>query len=79
MVVELVILEEWTEILASSSRFRDPVSGHVLWDEIVKANSGVGGTFSNGFSYANPVDPATGQFIVNDDELRPDDLPTGLT
>ena len=64
---------------ASSSRFRDPVSGHVLWDEIVKANSGVGGTFSNGFSYANPVDPATGQFIVNDDELRPDDLPTGLT
>lgn len=64
---------------ASSSRFRDPVSGHVLWDEIVKANSGVGGTFSNGFSYANPVDPATGQFIVNDDELRPDDIPTGLT
>ena len=64
---------------ASSSRFRNPVNGHVLWDEIVKANSGVGGTFSNGFSYTNPVDATTGQFIVNDDELRSDALPAGIT
>lgn len=64
---------------ASSSRFRNPINGHVLWDEIVKANSGVGGNFSNGFSYANPVDATTGQFIVNDDELQPDALPAGIT
>jgi len=64
---------------ASSSRFRDPNSGLVLWDEIVKANSGQGGTFSNGFSYTNPADPSTGLQIVNDDELRSTDLPAGLT
>ena len=34
---------------ASSSRFRDPDTGLVLWDEIVKANSGLGGTFNRGF------------------------------
>ncbi len=64
---------------ASSSRFRDPNTGQVLWDEIVKSNSGQGGTFSNGFTYTNPVDATTGQFIVNDDELRDDALPAGIT
>ena len=64
---------------ASSSRFRDPDTGLVLWDEIVKANSGLGGTFNRGFSYTNPADPATGLQIVNDDELRDDDLASGLT
>ena len=64
---------------ASSSRFRDPNSGLVLWDEIVKANSGQGGTFSNGFSYTNPADPSTGLQIVNDDELGATDVPAGLT
>ncbi len=63
---------------ASDKVFRDPNTGLVLWDEIVKANSGQEGTFSNGFTYTNPVDPTTGQFIVNDDELRSDDLPAGL-
>lgn len=63
---------------ASSSRFRNPVTGHVEWDEIVKANSGVGGNFSSGYSFTNNVDPTTGQFIVNDDELRSTDLPAGL-
>ena len=64
---------------ASDVAFRDPNSGLVLWDEIVKANSGQGGTFSNGFSYTNPADPSTGLQIVNDDELRSTDLPAGLT
>ena len=64
---------------ASDGAFRDPNSGLVLWDEIVKANSGQGGTFSNGFSYTNPADPSTGLQIVNDDELRSTDLPAGLT
>ena len=63
---------------ASSSRFRNPVTGHVEWDEIVKANSGVGGNFSSGYSYTNTVDPSTGLFIVNDDELRSSALPQGL-
>ena len=64
---------------ASDGAFRDPNSGLVLWDEIVKANSGQGGTFSNGFSYTNPADPSTGLQIVNDDELESTDLPAGLT
>ncbi len=64
---------------ASSSRFRDTTTGHVLWDEIVKANSGQGGTFSNGFTYSNPVDATTGLFIVNDDELQANAVPAGLT
>ncbi|CAL2058516.1 TonB-dependent receptor [Tenacibaculum sp. 190524A05c] len=63
---------------ASSSRFRDPSTGLVLWDEIVKSNSGQGGTFSNGFTYNNVVDPSTGLFIVNDDELSSTDIPAGL-
>ena len=63
---------------ASSSRFRDPRTGLVLWDEIVKSNSGRGGNFSNGFTYNNVVDPSTGLFIVNDDELRSTDIPAGL-
>ena len=63
---------------ASSSKFRDPATGLVLWDEIVKANSGQGGTFSDGSTYANPVDASTGLFIVNDDELRDTDIPAGL-
>jgi len=63
---------------ASDKRFRDPNTGLVLWDEIVRANSGQGGTFSQGFTYTNPVDPTTGSFIVNDDELRSSDIPAGL-
>lgn len=64
---------------ASSSRFRNPDTGLVEWDEIVKANAGLGGNFSSGYSYTNPADPSTGLQIVNDDELRDDDLPAGLT
>ena len=63
---------------ASSSKFRNPDTGLVLWDEIVKANSGLGGNFSNGFSYSNPADPSTGLQIVNDDELRDSNMPAGL-
>ncbi|QTD39073.1 TonB-dependent receptor [Polaribacter batillariae] len=63
---------------ASSSRFRDPNTGLVQWDEIVKANSGQGGNFASGYSYANSPDPTTGTFIVNDDGLRSTDIPAGL-
>ena len=63
---------------ASDAAFRNPITGHVLWDEIVKSNSGQGGTFSNGFTFNNNPDPSTGLFIVNDDELRATDLPAGL-
>jgi outer membrane cobalamin receptor len=63
---------------ASDRRFRDPNTGHVLWDEIVQSNSGQGGDFSNGFTYNNVPDPSTGLFIVNDDELRSSDIPAGL-
>ncbi|NNC70106.1 MAG: TonB-dependent receptor [Flavobacteriaceae bacterium] len=63
---------------ASSSRFRDPSTGEVLWDEIVDSNSGQGGEFNRGFTYNNVLDPTTGLYIVNDDELRSDDLPAGL-
>ncbi|CAM1359906.1 TonB-dependent receptor [Tenacibaculum xiamenense] len=63
---------------ASSSRFRDPATGLVQWDEIVKANSGQGGNFASGYSYANVADPTTGTFIVNDDELSSGDIPAGL-
>jgi outer membrane cobalamin receptor len=63
---------------ASSSRFRNPDTGLVEWDEIVKANSGLGGNFSSGYSYTNPADPSTGLQIVNDDELGDSDMPNGL-
>ena len=63
---------------ASSSRFRDPGTGEVLWDQIVASNSGQGGNFSNGFTYNNVLDPTTGTFIVNDDGLRSSDIPAGL-
>ena len=63
---------------ASSSRFRNPNTGLVEWDEIVNANSGVGGNFSSGYSYTNPADPSTGLQIVNDDELSSTDVPAGL-
>lgn len=63
---------------ASSSRFRNPDTGLVEWDEIVKANSGLGGNFSGGYSYTNPADPSTGLQIVNDDELTDSSLPAGL-
>jgi len=63
---------------ASSSKFRNPDTGLVEWDEIVKANNGLGGNFSSGYSYTNPADPSTGLQIVNDDELRDSDMPNGL-
>jgi outer membrane receptor protein involved in Fe transport len=63
---------------ASDEDFRDPNTGLVLWDQIVNSNSGQGGTFSNGFTYNNVVDPSTGLFIVNDDELSSSDIPAGL-
>ena len=63
---------------ASSSNFRNPDTGLVEWDEIVRANSGLGGNFSSGYSYSNPADPSTGLQIVNDDELRDSSMPNGL-
>ena len=50
----------------SSGRFRNADTGQVLWDEIAKSNSGVGGTWSYGGGYSNAPDVATGLYIVND-------------
>ncbi len=54
---------------ASSSRFRSRQTGEVLWDQIVASNSGAGGTFSDGSTFANQPDFQTGTFIVNDADL----------
>ena len=62
---------------ASSSKFRNPNTGEVLWDEIVASNSGQGGNFNN-YSYNNVLDPTTGTYIVNDPDLGSTDLPLGL-
>ena len=43
----------------SSGRFRNADTGQVLWDEIAKSNSGVGGTWSYGGGYSNAPDVAT--------------------
>ncbi len=52
--------------------------GTFLFDELIKSNSGQGGTFNNGVTTNNSVDPSTGLFVVNDDELRSTDIPAGL-
>ena len=54
---------------ASDSRFRNPANGQVNWDKIFQSNSGKQTDFY-GFSYANVVDPATGLYIVNDQDER---------
>jgi hypothetical protein len=54
---------------ASDSRFRNPANGHVNWDKIFASNSGQQTEFY-GFSYKNVVDPATGLYIVNDQDER---------
>ncbi|WP_272150503.1 TonB-dependent receptor [Tenacibaculum aiptasiae] len=54
---------------ASDTSLRNPDTGEVLWDEIVKSNSGQGGTFSEGFTSTNTPDFQTGTFIVNDPDL----------
>ena len=51
----------------SSSRFRDPSNGYVLWDEIVRANSGGVGNLSNGRTFSTGLDATTGLYIVNDE------------
>ena len=57
---------------ASSSRFRNEMTGEVEWDQIVNSNSGQGGNWSGGYSYNNVVDAATGLYIVNDQDERVD-------
>ena len=52
---------------ASDSRFRNPANGQVNWDKIYASNSGQQTNFY-GFSYNNLADPATGLFIVNDQD-----------
>ena len=51
----------------SSSRFRNPSNGYVLWDEIVKSNGGGVANLSNGRTFSNSLDAATGLYIVNDE------------
>jgi hypothetical protein len=57
---------------ASSSRFRNEMTGEVEWDQIVNSNSGQGGNWSGGYSYNNNIDAATGLYIVNDQDERVD-------
>jgi len=58
---------------ASSSKFRNE-NGEVLWDAIAASNGGTNTEFSGEFNYNNEIDPYTSTFIVNDDEIRSDDL-----
>lgn len=53
---------------ASSSKFRNS-NGEVLWDQLVRSNSGQLGNFSGGFTYQNERDFDTGTFLVNDADL----------
>jgi outer membrane receptor protein involved in Fe transport len=55
---------------ASDSKFRNPATGEVMWNQIIASNSGGTGHFSDGSSYSNMIDPYTGTYIVNDDSLR---------
>lgn len=65
---------------ASDRNLRDTSNGLFLYDQLVRANSGQGGTFSNGVTFNNAPDFQTGTFIVNDPDLysgfREDDPPT---
>jgi len=63
---------------ASDSKFRDPDTGFVQWDEIIASNSGGTGTFSDGTTFSNPRDPYTGTFVVNNPNISSGDLP-GIT
>ncbi|TCP28081.1 TonB-dependent receptor-like protein [Tenacibaculum skagerrakense] len=62
---------------ASDRSLRDQ-NGVFLYDQLISSNSGQGGTFNNGVTTNNSVDPSTGLYIVNDDELRSTDIPAGL-
>ena len=62
----------------SSDRNLQGQNGTFLFDELISSNSGQGGTFNNGVTTNNSVDPSTGLYIVNDDELRSTDIPAGL-
>ena len=56
-MVEVVEQEIWKNgSYFSSGRFRNADTGQVLWDEIAKSNSGVGGTWSYGGGYSNAPD-----------------------
>ena len=52
----------------SSSRWRNPDNGYVLWDEVVKHNSGQTANWRYG-STSMGVDASTGQYIVNDESF----------
>ena len=57
----------------SSSRFRNPTNGYVMWDEIFRGQSGGVANLSNGRTFSTPLDPTTGLYIVGD-EYGPRDL-----
>jgi len=52
----------------SSSRWRNADNGYVLWDEVVKHNSGQSANWRYG-STSMGVDASTGQYIVNDESF----------
>ena len=51
----------------SSGDWRNQSNGYVLWDEIVKHNSGRTANWSDGSSSSMNIDATTGQYIVNDE------------
>jgi hypothetical protein len=53
----------------SSSDWRDQSNGYVLWDEIIKHNSGITANWSDGSSSSINSDPVTGLNIVNDESF----------
>lgn len=61
---------------ASSSRFRDSNTGQVLWDKIVASNSGSPTVFGSDAPYSNSIDPYTGNYVVNDTDLRDSNDPS---
>ena len=55
--------------LFSGSDWRNPKNGYVLWDQVVKHNSGQTANWGDGSSSAMSPDPTTGLFIVNDESF----------
>ena len=53
----------------SGSDWRNPKNGYVLWDQVVKHNSGQTANWGDGSSSAMSPDPTTGLFIVNDESF----------
>lgn len=54
---------------ATDLSLRSEDNGNFLFDQLIRSNSGQGGTFSNGVTTNNQPDFQTGTFLVNDPDL----------